>query len=54
MNQVNLLFLLGSTSFLMGCPQQPVSTVVDGGGYACLEDDGNDDHEHGPDPRGAR
>lgn len=59
MEKSNLLILFGCTSFLMACPQkdnqpddtgenaEPKQVIVDGGGYACLEDDGNDDTSTG-------
>jgi hypothetical protein len=57
--KINRLVLLGCASFLMACPQKDAPTTdsgqggepwrlfVDGGGYACLMDDGNDDTSTG-------
>ena len=59
MKKINGLVLLGCASFLMACPQKDAQTTdsgqggepwrvfVDGGGYACLLDDGNDDTSTG-------
>ncbi len=54
MNKLNLALVLGLSGLLMACPQkdkqpdtgdsaQPQQVEVDGGGYACLLDDGTDD-----------
>jgi hypothetical protein len=57
--KINLYVLLGCTSLLMACPQKdkqisdsgdsagPQNIIVDGGGYSCLMDDGNDDTSTG-------
>jgi hypothetical protein len=53
-NKLNLSLVLGLSGLLMACPQkdkqpdtgdsaQPLEVEVDGGGYACLADDGTDD-----------